>query len=46
MNNLIHPCIFIKKLEIGFAIIVVYIDNLNLAGTLEELTKTTKYLKK
>ncbi|KAL6321664.1 hypothetical protein AAG906_025496 [Vitis piasezkii] len=45
MNNLIWPCIFIKKSETGFAIIVVYVDDLNLVGTLEELTKTTNYLK-
>ena len=46
MNNPICPCIFIKKSEIGFAIIAVYIDDLNLVGTPEELTKTTNYLKK
>ena len=44
-NNPICPCIFIKKLEIGFEIIVVYVDDLNLIGTHEELTRTTKYLK-
>ena len=46
MNNLICPCIFIKKSEIGFAIIAVYVDDLNLVGTPEELTKTKNYLKK
>ena len=46
VNNPICPCIFIKKSETGFAIIVVYVDDLNLVGTPEELTKTTKYLKK
>ena len=44
-NNPISPFIFIKKSKIGFAIIVVYVDDLNLIGTLEELTKITKYLK-
>ena len=44
-NNPICPCIFIKKLEIGFAIIAVYVDDINLIGTHEELTRTTKYLK-
>ena len=39
-NNSIRPCIFIKKSEIGFAIIAVYIDDLNLIGTLEELIRT------
>nr|CAN61870.1 hypothetical protein VITISV_002413 [Vitis vinifera] len=45
MNNLICPCIFIKKLEIRFAIIAVYVDDLNLVGTIEKLTRTTNYLK-
>ena len=45
-NNPICQCIFIKKSESGFAIIAVYIDDLNLFGTLEEVTRTTKYLKK
>ena len=46
VNNPICPCVFIKKSETGFAIIDVYVDDLNLVGTLEELTKTAKYLKK
>ena len=36
---------FIKRLESGFAIVAVYVDNLNLMGTSEKLTKTTNYLK-
>ena len=46
VNNLIYSCIFIKKSEIGFAIIVVYVNDLNLVGTPEELTRITNYLKK
>ena len=46
VNNLICPCVFIKKSKIGFAIIVVYVDDLNLVGTPEELTKKAKYLKR
>ena len=46
MNNLICPCIFIKKSKTGFAVIGVYVDDLNLVGTLEELIRTTNYLKK
>ena len=46
MNNPICPCIFIKKLETKFTIIVVYVDDLNLVGTPEELTRITNYLKK
>ena len=45
-NNPICPCIFIKKLETEFEIIAMYIDNLNLIGTIEELTRTTRYLKR
>ena len=37
---------FIKKSEIGFAIIAVYVDDMNLIGTPKELSKTTEYLKK
>ena len=39
------PCIFIKNSKSKFDIVVVYIDDLNLVRTLEELTKTTNYLK-
>ena len=46
MNNLICPCIFIKKSETGFAIIAMYVDDLNLVGTPKELTRTTNHLKK
>ena len=46
VNNPICPCIFIKKSETVFAIIAVYVDDLNLVGTPEQLTKTTNYLKK
>ena len=46
VNNPICPYIFIKKSETGFSIIIVYVDDLNLIGTLKELTRTTKYLKK
>ena len=46
VNNPICPCVFIKKSEIGFAIIAVYVDDLNLVGTPEELTKIAEYLKK
>ena len=45
-TTLYAPCIFIKKSEIGFVIISVYVDDISLVGTPEELTRTTKYLKK
>ena len=46
MNNPICPHIFIKKSETGFAIIAMYVDDLNLVRTSEEFTRTTNYLKK
>ena len=44
-NNQICPCVFIKRSESGFSIVVVYVDDLNLVGTPKELTKTANYLK-
>ena len=44
-NDPICPCVFIKKSEIGFAIVAVYVDDINLIGTPEELAKTAEYLK-
>ena len=46
VNNSICPYVFIKKVATGFAIIAVYVDDLNLIGTPEELIKTINYLKK
>ena len=45
-NNPICPCIFIKKSKTRFAIIVAYVDDLNLIGTPKELTRTKNYLKR
>ena len=44
-NNEIYPCIFIKKTTFEFAIVALYVDDLNLMGTLEELIKIATYLK-
>jgi hypothetical protein len=41
-NELICPCFFIKKSESDFAMIVVYIDDLNIIGTTGEIQKTLK----
>ena len=46
VNNSICTCVFIKKVATGFVIIAVYVDDLNLIGTPEELIKTIGYLKK
>jgi hypothetical protein len=43
--NPICPYVFIKKLEFGFVIIVVYVYDLKLVGTPEELIRTATYLK-
>ncbi|XP_033147239.1 uncharacterized protein LOC103868417 [Brassica rapa] len=46
-NDPISPCIFIKKFENkGFVIIAVYVDDLNIIGTLGEIAQTVEYLKK
>ena len=39
------PNIFIKKSKTGFVIIVMYVDDLNLVRTFEELIRTSKNLK-
>ncbi|KAM2322655.1 hypothetical protein PS2_018947 [Malus domestica] len=44
-NNVICPSMFIKKSNTGFAIVAVYVDDMNLVGTPEELNKTAEYLK-
>ena len=46
VNNSICPCVFIKKTEVSLTIIAVYVDDLNLIGTPEELLETANYLKK
>ena len=45
INNPICPCVFIKKSELGFDILAIYVDDINLFGTPEELTKATTNLK-
>ena len=45
-NDPICPCVFIKKSKIVFAIIAVYVNDMNLIETPEELSKTIEYLKK
>ena len=45
-NDPICPCVFIKKSESNFIIVVVYVDDLNIIGTDEEIPKTVNYLKK
>ena len=46
VNNPICLCIFTKKSQTRFEIIVIYVDDLNLVGTPKELIETVKYLKR
>lgn len=45
-NNAICPCVFIKKTTSGYVIIAVYVDDLNIIGTNEEILEVIKLLKK
>ena len=45
-NNLIYLCVFIKKFTNGYAIVVVYVDDINLIRSPEELEKISSYLNK
>ena len=45
VNNVICPCIFIKKIISGFVIIAVYVDDLNIIGTKNKIHEATMYLK-
>ena len=45
INDPIYLCVFIKQSKFGIAIVAVYVDDLNLIGTLEELQMTVECLK-
>lgn len=45
-NNLIRPCVFIRKTISNFEIIAVYVDDLNIIGTNREIKEAIDYLKK
>jgi len=45
-SNVISPCVFIKRSISGFTIIAVYVDDLNIIGSPEEIEKTAKLLNK
>lgn len=38
--------IFIKKYEKGFVIVVVYVNDINLIGTPDEINETVEYFKR
>ena len=45
VNNELCPCMFIEKSQSGFAIVAVYVDDMNLIKTLEELETIVVHLK-
>ena len=45
VNNELCPCLVIKKSHFGFAIIAVYVDDMNLIGTPAELEEIAAHLK-
>ena len=44
-NNDDCPCVFIKKSSIGFCIISVYVDDLNIIGTQQDIDEARNHLK-
>ncbi|KAI3707738.1 hypothetical protein L6452_26367 [Arctium lappa] len=44
-NDELRPCILIKNTSSGFSIIAVYVDDMNIIGTLDEIRDTASYLK-
>ena len=46
INNPICPYVFTKKSKNGFTIIAVYVDDLNIIRTPDELIENIKFLKK
>ena len=44
INDPIYLCVFIKQSKSEIAIVAVYVDDLNLIGTLEKLKKIAKCL--
>ena len=45
-NDPLCPCVFIKSTKTGFAIVAVYVDDMNLIGTPEELATAAELLKR
>ncbi|KAL0430677.1 UNVERIFIED_CONTAM: Retrovirus-related Pol polyprotein from transposon TNT 1-94 [Sesamum radiatum] len=44
-HNQISPCLFIKRTESRFVIIAVYVDDLNIIGSPEEIRRAADYIK-
>ena len=45
INNDAYPCVFIKKSLNRFCIISVYVDDINIIGTREEIEEASSCLK-
>ena len=45
VNNLLYLCVFIKWSHSGYVIIVVYVDDLNIIGTPNELKEVCAFQK-
>jgi hypothetical protein len=44
-NNHDCPCIFIKRYSIGFCIILVYANDLNIIGNIQDIDEARNHLK-
>ncbi|KAL6219487.1 hypothetical protein ACLB2K_007246 [Fragaria x ananassa] len=44
-NDNLCPCVSIKRTSVGFAIVYVYVDEMNIIGNLKEIEETVTYLK-
>ena len=44
-NDDLCPCVFIKRTSSGFAIVAVYVDDMNIIGNINEINETVSYLK-
>ena len=45
VNNQVRPCIFIERSPTVFDIIAIYVDDLNIVGTFEDITNAINHLK-
>jgi hypothetical protein len=45
VNNPDSPCVFIRKSQKGFCIVLVYVDDLNIIGYAEDIEEASAYLK-
>ena len=44
-NDDLSPCVFIKRTSSEFAIVAVYVDDMNIIGNLKKIDETVTYLK-